>query len=836
MAGVGLAIIGVALIFALAQTNTNSTSSIPLVDTPSSVQRFASENDIILAFQNSSAQMGGRGMMAGGTVAAPIANQVKSTSEAGDASSGSSSSNYSTTNVQVEGVDEADIVKTDGKNIYSFFRNRLVITKAFPANEMTILTQLELKNITPQEMFIRGNQLILFGSKYDDTPIPTDIGGGIGSSEKMASPGVAIDMIYPPYYWNGQKSIVYVYDVSNPSAPTLEKELEFTGSYVSGRMIENIVYFVVTSYPNYSILADGSGSIIPMVKEDGVTSPVASAREIGYISPIYAQQFITLGSLNLDTEKLERETIVGSAEHVYASAENMYITHTIWNYWNPLPIGTLVDSEDDVITKTNESFQKTVVYKFALNEGNVDYRGYASIPGRVLDQFSMDEYQGNVRIATTIDQQWDYFGRASRPSSNNVYVLNEDMRPIGSLTDLAKGETIYSARFMEERAYMVTFKKVDPLFVIDLSNPENPSVLGKLKIPGYSDYLHPMDATHLIGIGKDAIPSKEGDFAWYAGMKMAVFDVSDVENPVQQHSIIIGDRGTDSVALQDHKAFLYDAEKELLVLPIYLYEITDEVKKQYEEQVKQGGDWESFPAYGVPTYQGAFVYTLNLENGFVERGRITHVDKDVDLRSGYYSDWEYQVQRSLFMDNTLYTVSQAKIKANDLTTLSEISSVEFPQKTGVFTISYNTSSYTYPKGYGSSLNLNVNQEKTILDMYLSGPTYVSKHAEVEGSKYYSQLVAALDWDALEKFPEYMPTYTYDPNKEYTQEYAYLTVTNGDFSEYRTINPDGKNTEIKNFLNALKNVTDELSTMAEVVPQDYPGYPTPYAEATAPSPV
>jgi hypothetical protein len=267
-----------------------------------------------------------------------------------------------------------------------------------------------------------------------------------------------------------------------------------------------------------------------------------------------------------------------------------------------------------------------------------------------------------------------------------------------------------------------------------------------------------------------------------------------------------------------------------------LYEITDEVKQQYDEQAKQwGSDWESFPAYGVPTYQGAFVYSLNLEDGFVERGRITHVDKEIDLKSGYYYDWEYQVQRSLFMDNTLYTVSQAKIKANDLTTLNEINQVVFPQKTGEFTISYNTSAYTYPKGYGSSLNLNVNQEKTILDMYLNGPAYVNKHAEVEGDKYYTQLVAALDWDALEKFPEYIPTYRgYDPAAEYTQEYVYITVTNGDFTEYRTIDPNGKNTEIKSFLNALESVTDELSTMAEVVPQNYPGYPTPYQTVASPA--
>lgn len=849
MIGIGLAIIGVALIFALTQTsNTQPIPFLPPIDTPSNVQHFTSEKDILLAFQNSMAQSGfsGRGMM-DGALPQMGGNITKATSEAASGSAGgagapSAAPNYSNTNVQVQGVDEADIVKTDGKYIYSFYRNRLVITKAYPAESMEIVKQLTLENISPQQMFINGDKLILFGSKYENVqPAPYDsrvlgTAEGISSSSgasaitpsKIAAPGIGGDMmIYPPY-WGYSKSIVYVYNVSDHSNPTLEKQLEFTGNYVSGRMIDNIVYFVMTSYPDYRILSEGSGggSIIPMMKEDGVEAPIARAQDIGYIAPIYAQQFITLGSLDLDTEKVNRKTIVGNAENVYASADNLYVTHTIWNYWQPIPIGTEVNP-DDLPEKVSDSFQKTVVYKFALNHGNVDYKGYASVPGHVLNQFSMDEYNGNVRIATTIDQQWDFMGRVSNPSTNNVYVLNEDMDIVGRLEDLAKGESIYSARFIENRGYLVTFKKVDPLFVIDLSNPEKPIVVGKLKIPGYSDYLHPLDATHIIGVGKDAIPSKEGDFAWYQGMKLAVFDVSDVENPVQQHSIIIGDRGTDSYALQDHKAFLYDKEKELLVLPIYLYEITDEVKQQYQDQAKQrGADWRSFPAYGVPTFQGAFVYHLNLEDGFVEKGRITHVSKEIDLKSGYYYDWEYQVQRSLFIDNTLFTVSQAKIKANDLDTMKEISSVEFPRATGEFTFNYSTSENTYSAGTGigsgSNGNMSITKDKAIIDLYLYGLSYANKHGEFDDSSYYDKLAAAFDWDAWKNYPEYTETYPTDYGKSYTSESVYLTVTNGDFTEYRNINPDLEKRQMKSFWNAMDDVYHELADKAKVVEPNY-GY-------------
>ncbi len=210
----------------------------------------------------------------------------------------------------------------------------------------------------------------------------------------------------------------------------------------------------------------------------------------------------------------------------------------------------------------------------------------------------------------------------------------------------------------------MTFKKVDPLFVIDLSDPENPNVLGKLKIPGYSDYLHPYDENHIIGIGKDTVEAedslKEGrnlDFAWYQGVKMAIFDVSDVENPIELHKVIIGDRGTQSEALHNHKAFLFDREKELLVLPITLAEIPEERKNQ---EVSWGG-----VPYGDYTFQGAYVYNINLKDGFELRGRVTHYEpEEVAQKSGYYFSGDRNVQRALYMGDVLYTFSQKIIKAN----------------------------------------------------------------------------------------------------------------------------------------------------------------------------
>ena len=173
----------------------------------------------------------------------------------------------------------------------------------------------------------------------------------------------------------------------------------------------------------------------------------------------------------------------------------------------------------------------------------------------------MDEYEQHFRIATTTRQVWD----SDKMSSNNVYILDDELDVVGELEDLAPGEKIYSVRFMGKKGYIVTFKKIDPLFVIDLSDHSNPLVLGKLKIPGYSDYLHPYDENHLIGIGKDTVEAADEltesrglDFGWYQGVKMAIFDVTDVENPIELHKVVIGDRGTDSPVLYDHKAFLFD--------------------------------------------------------------------------------------------------------------------------------------------------------------------------------------------------------------------------------------------------------------------------------------
>ncbi|WP_040742568.1 beta-propeller domain-containing protein [Paenibacillus ginsengihumi] len=649
------------------------------------------------------------------------------------ANSGSGAADYSGTNVQVEGVDEADVIKTDGKYIYQVSRStrQIVVAEAVPAESMKVVSTVYFddRQFNPQEMYVDDTHLIVIGQSHymDDRVYPLQSRGAAESSaadraasagsEAAADPAASVSspaqpgtpapaadikivpvpeqpapatriiapdiMIWPGPARTTTKAIVF--DLTDRSNIKQVREVELEGYYVSSRKVGSSLYLVANKSMPYSIMYSEDAAkpaaqrtdLLPTYRDTlaGDGFETIGYEDIRYFPKAVEPNYLLVGGIDLNNpqRKMQVESYLGSGNNVYASQDNLYVTVSEYEQ-------TAADSAGDSSTAKKSLVApaydvNSVIYKFALKDGSVSYAGRGKVPGQVLNQFSMDEHDGYFRIATTKGDMWR---SDEHTSKNNMYVLDESLNVVGKIEDIAPGEKIYSVRYAGNRAYMVTFKKVDPLFVIDLSNPQAPGILGKLKIPGYSDYLHPYDEHHLIGFGKDAVEvaseagglGRAGDTtAYYQGMKLALFDVSDVANPKELFTEHIGDRGTDSELLYNHKALLFSKERNLLAFPVTVMEVKDKGNKP-EDAMK----------YGEFAFQGAYVYQLDLTNGFQLRGKITHMTDEELLKAGQtWVPYNRNVERALYIGDTLYTASQGLIKANDLNSLKEIGSLKLPE-------------------------------------------------------------------------------------------------------------------------------------------------------------
>jgi len=310
----------------------------------------------------------------------------------------------------------------------------------------------------------------------------------------------------------------------------------------------------------------------------------------------------------------------------------------------------------------SKELEKTVIHKIAINKGDLKYMASGEVIGSVLNQFSMDENNGYFRIATTKNRSWSSFiDDEERESYSNLYVLDENMKTVGKVEELAKGERIYSVRFMQNRAYLVTFKQTDPLFVIDLADQTNPKVMGELKVPGFSSYLHPYDNQTLIGLGKEA----DEDGRVTGGVKLSLFDVSDIASPKEIDKYVMGDRNSNSIAISEHKAFLFSKDKNLLVIPVSMRENSVII----QEGITFEEDLRIMPPQNNKYFNGVAVFNIN-EKRFELKGTIDHSD---DNNSNWY--WYNNVSRSLYIDNVLYSLSNIYLKANWLDTLNEAKTI-----------------------------------------------------------------------------------------------------------------------------------------------------------------
>jgi len=607
---------------------------------------------------------------------------------------GFGSPDYSQTNVQVAGVDEPDFVKNDGRYIYVISGSTLAIVDAYPAPSATVISKTELED-SPREIFINGDRLVLLKSgseevaSTEEQPVPVSAG-------KMA-------MMPPryPYYRSAPVTHAVFYDISDRAHPKVLKDFTIDGDYVNARMIGDTVYLLSRE----SVYPYDDRIIVPAIREN---AKIIATPDVYYFdNPEMQYDFTTVTSFDVrnSVTKDAKTYLVGSGNIIYVSPDAMYVSYQKYhNIYRPMRamvepainvvqesigsaggisrvsspvlvedfntmsesekqavIAEMKSGEQEAIRKREIDQSTTIIHKIGINNGAITYLAKGEVPGYLKNQFAMDEYGGNLRVATTSDV-WTTRGQYEY---NNVFVLDSAMKTIGSLTHIAEQEKIYSTRFIGDRLYMVTFKRIDPFFVIDLSTPSSPKILGKLKIPGYSDYLHPYDKNHIIGIGKETTTNDWGGVST-KGLKLALFDVSDVEHPKQLDKVEIGDPGTDSAALTDHRAFLFDKNKNLLVIPV-------RVVKQIDTSGKYIGDQQRI-------WYGAYVFGLTPETGFSLKGTIEH-----NTTGGY--SWygsPFDVKRSLYIGATLYTLSQKQILANSLTQINKtIATIPLPEGSDV---------------------------------------------------------------------------------------------------------------------------------------------------------
>ena len=586
----------------------------------------------------------------------------------GDDGGGSGPSDYTTTNVQEEGVDEADFVKTDGEYIYLAQNGAFTVIRSWPAIDTAKVAELDLGGY-PRAMFLRGDRALVMTDVYDNNAQDPLFGGS-------------------DYFYGGTR--LSIIDLSDREDPTITREIDIQGWMNTGRLIGGDAYIVLNAYlsipnalwervwsddlnlpdDNYydaseaqreAMMADARERLRPLVRqfmaEHDAIDWLPQMREGDTIRPMYTcsdlyrpgeiAQLSVLSLLHLDLDddsaQVTNTGLLADGWTVYASSDNLYVAQSSWWWW----------------WGWGDLDLETHVHKFELGGGEQRprYVGSGAVPGWTLNQFSMSEHDGALRIATTDNDWWWGEGPQDAENGNNVYVLEEQrgrLEIIGALEGLAPGERIYAARMMGPKGYLVTFRQVDPLFTLDLSDATNPRMVGELKIPGYSSYLHPMDDGHLLAVGMDG--TDEGQIT---GMQVSVFDVTDFANPRLAHKMTFGEDGWSwSEAMWDHHAFTYHNGR--LSIPLS-YDTTD----------SETGAWSYF--------SGLVVLDIDAEAGIAEVGRVDHSDlagrmmcpEEYRQWEGgcdefHRYNWHAGMRRSIYIEDNLYSISNVGLKVSPL--------------------------------------------------------------------------------------------------------------------------------------------------------------------------
>ncbi len=569
------------------------------------------------------------------------------------ASGGIKGVDYSGTNVQVAGVDEPDIVKTDGERIFVVAQGSLYWIDASDTPEIVASLRLDGWG---QQLFLSGDRLLVMTS-----------GGGYGI-EPFA--GVAIDSISPAY--QTQRVVLTEVDVSSPDSMEAVRTLMLDGSILSSRMADGTIRVVVHSGPTGFdwVYPEGSGiraeqkaveANKKLIEEStlenwvpwyilknhrtGTTAdgPVLGCDQVGHPDEFSGLSMLSILSIDLESG-LEPGNSIGllaAGQTIYASNDNLYVATSPWMAW-PAARWEESQNNDDTLT--------TQLHMFDISDPETaTYVASGEVEGVLHSQWSMDEYEGVLRVVVTDENPW--WGSSGVPDTAVVTMerRGDDLVQIGSVDGLGKNERVYAVRFIQEKGYVVTFRQVDPLYVVDLSDPRDPEVKGELKINGYSAYLHPIGEDLLLGVGQDAT-----DEGRQLGTQVSVFDVSDPSDPRRLSRLTFEDAYSD--AEWDHHAFLWWAPEEISVLPLQRWSWDERSGKE-------------------DNFSGAVVLSAT-PNRVKQLGEIRHPNangsncEDCEV-------WAAPITRSLVIGDTLFTFSESGVLASDLDTLDDVAWIPF---------------------------------------------------------------------------------------------------------------------------------------------------------------
>ncbi len=601
-------------------------------------------------------------------------------SGAGGASNGSAPS-HSETNNQVEGVDEADIVKTDGNFVYLLHGSTLTVLQSFPLASLATVGSIAIEG-QPIEMFIEGDKAVVY-SYVEAQGVYTQAGKPLPRRDN----GAGVDCYDCGYYYEPITKVT-VLDIASMTQPTVLAEHFIEGNYVSARKIGTQIQTVVTGgssdvfklYPDFYAYDgdDDSDDMIEAYEElrvrneaaiekatlddllpdrfvagsAGLEDAAVACQDV-YVPTSGTTEFGATQIHSIDLNALDAPAagtvVYGRTDTIYQNHDNLVLAAQSWR--QHASMGPVWELSDEPV-----SLVGTHLHVFALTEGDgrPAYRASATVPGALDDQFGLDEKDGVVRIATTeqlasSEMEWGN-------TQNALFTLGYDGRSLsalGEVRNLAPGEQIYSTRYVGDRAYMVTFRQVDPLFVFDLSVPSSPKLLGELKIPGFSEYMHPLNGgTHLFTIGVD------GDWdGGTSGVALQIFDVTVPTAPVLAHKLPLTDNQNEWVwteALYNHKALTF--YNDILAFPV------------------EGGYSQNGPRSGLALFR------IDPVAGITELGRVDH-SPYFDQPSSYdYCYYGYGVRRGVFIEDHVVSVSEAAVVASplaDLTTPTAV--VELPQ-------------------------------------------------------------------------------------------------------------------------------------------------------------